>query len=125
MNTEKFEYLLANKPDTGDVLETADGSTVFPNVIIDRDTGDIRAHVNAAISDVAEKWVLIEDSKGLKCMLCNDTRKFLSDEGDVEICSLRVLRRSQSGKALICTIQEFMKDGRRVAYSDVWSSEPA
>jgi len=117
----RFDWLIDNKPEADWILETFDGDPIDPNIVGRGE--DVRLHINAAVRKQGEDgaaWVLIRGNYGLKCMLDFETRDFLiANEFNIPVYSLKVVRRSQSGNALICTLDEVEYNGRRTTYSNV------
>jgi hypothetical protein len=118
MSLQKYQDVVSNPPKAGDVLNTLDGSPALLTVHVEDNKPPFifgRAFVNEILGTNLG-WYLrgVDDEKniGWKCVLMTKARrevvKRCNLDGVVAVKSLRVVRPSESGKALLCEVAEFL-----------------
>jgi hypothetical protein len=93
---ERFRALKETIPDEGEILTPVGGHPV--KVYTDETAGRKNVYVFATIDAKVTGWFLADGPPGLKCVIAPE---FHASVGD-RVEKLLVLRRSVSGKALIC-----------------------
>jgi hypothetical protein len=106
---QRFKELKSNKPCEGDVLTSKDGQPVKVRLEKHKDTGRIAFIVTVIIDEDATGWYLSNEKHGLKAIIMNNSKMQLIAQNygatdDLRIDQLRVVRRSDSGKALLCEL---------------------
>jgi len=116
--SKEYDELMKNKPSTGDILTTSDGSKAVLTIeLLDKSPPFVygRAYVPEVVG-AHLGWFLqggdSPDVHGWKCILMSRARteliaKLGMSHDTVEVVSLRVVRESQSGKALLCEVCEY------------------
>ena len=105
-----FDKLSKNLPDEGDLLQSEDGSLI--RVYEDwkkNDSGDPSRFLfcHAKIDAKATGWYLHSAEYGLKCMISlKSSHRVLNEEKGLSTRTLLVIRRSKSGKSLVCEVME-------------------
>lgn len=108
-----FKKMIDKPPSAGEILTSQDGN---PSKVWEswkeRDGQPFRVmYCQAKISGDSSGWFLHDEDYGLKCLIgIRDydkiTQRRRNDEIDYFVGSLRVLRRSDTGKSLICAVEE-------------------
>lgn len=116
--SDRYNEVVDNPPKEGDILMTLDGAPA--KLIVELKEGSPpfiygRLYVSEIVGTEA-KWCLhsesIDSFHGWKCVLMPRARAELIRKcglsGDtVTVKSLKVVRQSQSGKSLLCEIEEY------------------
>lgn len=121
MSLREYQDIVSNPPKAGDVLTTLDGSPALLTVHVEDNKPPFifgRAFVNEILG-TSLGWYLrgVDDEKniGWKCVLMTKARREVVKrcdlDGVVAVKSLRVVRPSESGKALLCEVAEFLPEG--------------
>ena len=110
--TEKFQWLVKNKPQANELLSSKDGNPV--PVCVERKWNDrdpcpkMLMYVNALIDSECTGWYLtgIDTQKALKVLIMPDSQDILIDSNDgridnLSVAGLRVVRHNERGTALI------------------------
>jgi len=98
---DRFEKLKNSIPDVGDILVPLGELTeavVRRNIVKDREA----VFVNACIDSKATGWFLCNQAVGLKCMIIPEHHVKIG----TTIKKLKVIRKANSDKALICEVIE-------------------
>jgi hypothetical protein len=116
--SSKYQNAISNPPDTDDILRPVDGDAIL---VVESQEGKPpfiygKCYVSE-VPDVEPGWYLQSDENkahhGWKCILMSKARATLianvglSGE-TVKVKSLKVIKRSQSGKSLLCEVHEYV-----------------
>jgi len=109
---ERFEYLREHLPEVGDIL-----TSKYPNekigVFVEIHPGEGKTsrimYVHALIDRERTGWYLTNNSGGVKVLVAPRSQQTLCSEAsgnleNLQVQAVRVLRRSQSGKALVVEV---------------------
>jgi len=104
--SRRLKILLANKPLSGTILTTKDGLPVEVR-FEEKDGEDV--YVNCSVDDDATGWFISGLSRGLRCIIMNKSKVQLiaRNKGSwngLKVSKLLVVRRSDSGRSLICEL---------------------
>ena len=117
----KYKDVVNNPPKAGDILTTIDGGPAILIVQVEEGKPPFiygRAYVSE-ILDSSLGWHLLGDtnrSLGWKCVLMTKARREalkkcqVTEDNKIKVKSLRVIRPSESGKALLCEVHEYMEE---------------
>ena len=115
----KYQDVVNNPPKAGDVLKTLDGSPAVHTVQVEEGKPPFiygRAYVSEVL-DQSLGWYLRGDgddrSLGWKCVLMTKARREALSrcevhDSKIKVVALKVVRPSESGKALLCEIAEYV-----------------
>lgn len=125
----KYKETVENPPKAGDILKTYDDSPVILHVQIEEGKPPFvygRAFVSEVLDDTLGWYVRGENddhSIGWKCVLMTRARRDVIKkcavvDDKVRVKSLRVVRPSESGRALLCEVEEYCDEKTAVQHSD-------
>lgn len=119
--SEKYDLLIQNPPKEGDILTSMDGSPVVLAVELKEKFPPFvygRAYVPETVGDTLGWFLQSAESAGFhgwKCILMPRARTELIQKCGlqnevVEVKSLKVIRYSTSGKAILCEVHEYLPE---------------
>ncbi len=125
---EQYQEVVSNPPKAGDILSTINGVPVLLTVQTEDNKPPFvygRAYVNEILGTSLGWYVRGSDDDkniGWKCVLMTKARREVVKRcgadlatGFVTVKSLRVVRPSESGRALLCEVAEFCTTAEEVA----------
>lgn len=119
---QKYTEVVSQPPAQGTILRTLSGEPAELTVKVDEGSPPFIS-VRAYISEVLDEklgWYLREPGDdrnvGWRCILMTKARREVTkkcgiQDGVVRVKSLRMIRLSDSGKALLCEVAEYCDDG--------------
>jgi hypothetical protein len=117
---QKYQDVVNNPPKAGDILATIDGAPAILDVQTEEGKPPFiygRAYVSEILNS-SLGWYLHGDtgrSLGWKCVLMTKARrealkKCQVVDDKIKVVALRVIRPSESGKALLCEVHKYLPE---------------